>query len=296
MMHPWSALHRCIKRRLKYAMSNFLELNNVTLLTVTSVDLDAAANALLISSEYCKFGSIKMLSPTRPISLHKAIEHIAIPPIDFIGYSKFMIEDLHKFVDTEFCLCIQSDGFVINPSLWTNEFLEYDYLGAPWPNSVNINSGVANKFYFDKNKVGNGGFSLRSKKLLEICSQIKFDELNFLTKSEDMIICHFLYEEMLKAGIKFAPLKLASKFSIEWLIENENSNLASSFGFHGKHWLSDDYLQKLAAQSNYPKEFSSLLKKHLSIQPLNRLGRVGRLEQCPCGSAKRYKDCHGKLI
>jgi hypothetical protein len=277
-------------------MSNFLQLNDITLLTVTSVDTESAANALLISSESCKFGSIKMLSPTRPIGLHKAIEHISIPPIDFISYSKFMIEDLHQFVDTKFCLCIQSDGFVINPGLWTNEFLKYDYLGAPWPNAVKVNNGPVDKFYFDINKVGNGGFSLRSKKLLEVCSRIKFDELNFPIKSEDMIICHFLYEEMLTAGIKFAPLNLASKFSIDSLIENQNNSLVSSFGFHGKHWLSNDYLQKLAAQSNYPKEFLSLLRKDLSTKPSNKLGRVGRLEPCPCGSDKRFKDCHGKLI
>jgi hypothetical protein len=277
-------------------MSNILQLNDITLLTVTSVDIDSAANALLVSSESCEFGSIKMLSPTRPIGLHKTIEHIPIPLINFIGYSKFMIEDLHKFVETKFCLCIQSDGFVLNPQLWTNEFLKYDYVGAPWPNAVNLNNGPVDKLYFDKNKVGNGGFSLRSKKLLEICSRIKFDELNFPIKSEDMIICHFLYEEMLKAGIKFAPLNLASKFSIESLIENQNSSLVSSFGFHGKHWLSNDYLQKLAAKSNHPEEFSSLLRNHRPTQQLNRLGRLGRLEPCPCGSAKRFKDCHGKLI
>jgi len=277
-------------------MNNFLELNDITLLTVTSVDLGSAANALLISSEYCKFGSIKMLSPTRPISLHKTIEHVAIPPIDSVGYSKFIIEELHKFVDTEFCLCIQSDGFVINPTQWTNDFLKYDYLGAPWPSAVNIDIGPIGKFYFDKNRVGNGGFSLRSKKFLEVCSRIKFDELNFPTKSEDVIICHFLYEEMLRAGIKFAPIDLASKFSVESLIENQNSNLETSFGFHGKHWLSNDYLYKLTTRSNYPKEFSSLLRTQLSVKPLNIVGRVGRLEPCPCGSAKRFKDCHGKLI
>jgi len=278
-------------------MSNTLQLNDITLLTVTSVDIDSAANALLISSESCEFGSIKMLSPTRPIGLHKTIEHVPISPINFNGYSKFMIKDLHKFVDTKFCLCIQSDGFVINPQLWTNEFLKYDYVGAPWSNSIkNINNGTVDKCYFEKNRVGNGGFSLRSKKLLEVSSHIKFDELNFPIKSEDLIICHFLYEEMLEAGIKFAPLNLASKFSIEALIENQKSSLASSFGFHGKHWLSNDYLQKLATASNHPTEFLSLLTNHCPTKPLNRLGRVGRLEPCPCGSAKRFKNCHGKLI
>jgi uncharacterized protein YecA (UPF0149 family) len=25
-------------------------------------------------------------------------------------------------------------------------------------------------------------------------------------------------------------------------------------------------------------------------------GKVGRNEKCPCGSGKKYKNCHGKLV
>ncbi len=92
-----------------------------------------------------------------------------------MGYSKFMLQDLYKFVDTKFCLVIQSDGFVINPNLWTNQFLEYDYIGAPWPNEISVYNASINKIDLAKNRVGNGGFSLRSKRLLEVCSHIKFD-------------------------------------------------------------------------------------------------------------------------
>jgi len=179
--------------------------------------------------------------------------------------------------------------------MWTNEFLKYDYIGAPWPNEVGVNNASISKIHLQKNRVGNGGFSLRSKKLLEVCSQIKFDTLDFPIKSEDMIICHFLYEEMLKSGIKFAPFDLAGKFSIESLIENQAGNLTSSFGFHGKHWLSNDYLENLAIKSSYPKEFLSLLLKHPKTQFSSKPNRIGRLASCPCGSAKRFKDCHGRL-
>jgi len=246
-------------------MKNPQQLKDVTLITVAgaNINIESAAKALLISSEFCKFESIKLLSPARPIALHKQIEHVAIPPMDFTGYQRFKIEELYKFIDTKFCLCIESDGFVINPQLWSNEFLEYDYIGAPWPNFVKIKNGPLDKFYFDKNRVGNSGFSLRSKKLLEVCAQIKFDELKLWIKLEDLIICHFLYEEMIKAGIKFAPLDLARKFSIESLIDNQVRGLDSSFGFHGKQWLSNHYLQELSIKSKYSKEFSSLLLNYL---------------------------------
>ena len=99
-------------------MKNQLNLQDITLITVTSVNIEAAVNALVVSSEHCQFGCIKLLSPSAPNRLPSFIQHQAIKPIDIEGYSKFMIEDLHRFVDTRHCLIIQPDGFVINPSAW----------------------------------------------------------------------------------------------------------------------------------------------------------------------------------
>ena len=274
-------------------MSKMQNLDDVTLLTVTSVEVDLAKNALMISNEFCNFGSVKILAPKRPENLPTSMEHIVIPPINFLGYSKFMIEDLNQYVDTEFCLIIQADGFVINPQLWSDGFLDYDYIGAPWLPIVR-QSNASRGFEFNRNRVGNGGFSLRSKKLLEVCSQIKFDELNLPIKSEDVVICHYFYEEMVKAGVKFAPIDLASQFSIESVVPGLNANLNSSFGFHGKHWLSNNHLKKLASESKYKDEFLSLLKLPPVRQEV-KSNRVGRLDPCPCGIGKRYKECHGKI-
>ena len=56
--------------------------------------------------------------------------------------------------------------------MWSDDFLEYDYIGAPWPNSKNgkvdlkkYNKNIADQIIenIDKNQVENGGFSLRSK-------------------------------------------------------------------------------------------------------------------------------------
>jgi hypothetical protein len=281
-------------------MNSFINLEQVTLISVTSVDVDLAMNALIVSSEYLKFGSIKLLSPAKPADLPNSIEHILIPPIDFLGYSKFIIEELHKYVDTQFCLVIQADGFVINPQLWNKKFFEYDYIGAPWPNVVFrislVDGRLNGNFSFENNFVGNGGFSLRSKKLLELCSEIKFDELTFEVKSEDVIICHFFYEKMTRAGIKFAPPDLASSFSIELAVDYLNNDITKCFGFHGKHWLDNCHLAKLAKNSNFSREFMALLKTQPIFDASTLKKRVGRLDPCPCCSGKRFKDCHGKIL
>ena len=63
--------------------------------------------------------------------------------MDLEGYSEFVIRELHKYVDTSHCLLVQWDGYVLNPKSWLPQFLDYDYIGAPWNGNV----------------VGNGGFS-----------------------------------------------------------------------------------------------------------------------------------------
>lgn len=38
---------------------------------------------------------------------------------------------------------------------------------------------------------------------------------------------------------------------------------------------------------------SNVLPKRIQARPLTRLvAKIGRNEPCPCGSGKKYKDCH----
>ncbi|MFZ4461712.1 MAG: DUF5672 family protein [Patescibacteria group bacterium] len=69
-------------------------------------------------------------------------------------YSRFMVKDLSTYIDTEHVLIVRHDGFILNPVARTDDFLQYDYISAPC-------------WYDDENNLGNGGFSLRSKKLLD---------------------------------------------------------------------------------------------------------------------------------
>jgi len=204
-----------------------IELKNTTLLTANGLcDQEKANNllkALLKSSECINFGKIKLLSCIKPDKDFDNITFEYISPLTYFGYSKFCIEELNKYVDTEFALLIQDDGFVINANLWNDSFFEYDYIGAPWKNIENVYHGV---------RVGNGGFSLRSKKLLEICQ----NDCHYIEGwNEDALICIAYRDVLLNKGIKFAPVDIAAKFSLELEIEEVPYDLNKSFGFHGKN-------------------------------------------------------------
>ena len=219
-------------------MKKKLILSNITLLAAaTSADVDQAQLALKISSKNIEFGAVKLLSSSVPSTRSSDIEFVSIPPMNFRGYNRMIVEDLHKYFETSYCLVVQADSFVVNVDLWKQDFLEFDYIGAPWPDKVMIRP--INKFlYLNNNRVGNGGFSLRSRKLVEVTSKINFNSLKFPIKSEDLIICHYLYREMIKNGIRFAPPKLAAQFSIESPGNLYGQDVNSVFGFHGKHLMS----------------------------------------------------------
>jgi len=224
-----------------------IKLPDVTLLAATSVEIDQTQLALKISSHNIEFGAVKLLSSSLPSKKYTDIEYVSILPMDFLGYSKLIIEDLHKYFKTSHCLVVQTDSFVVNSDLWKDEFLKYDYIGAPWSEKIKVDS----KLILDmkENRVGNGGFSLRSRKLVETTSKIDFDSLKFPIKSEDVVICHYMYKEMLNNGIYFAPPEVAAKFSMENIDNLYGQNVSSVFGFHGKH-LRDYFLKKYLLRSS----------------------------------------------
>lgn len=138
-------------------------------------------------------------------------------------YNHFMVKELSDIIKTEFVMIIQYDGMAVKNKYWTNDFYNYDYIGAPWPDRFT---------WIEKSeKVGNGGFSLRSAKLLEALkdNSIRFHNDNPRFKNEDSIICQG-YGEYLKRKhkIKYAPIELANTFSHEWC-----NPTGKTFGFHG---------------------------------------------------------------
>ena len=222
-------------------MKKKIKLPDVTLLSATSTEMDAAQISMKISMYNIDFGAAKLLCSSAPEKNYPDIEIVSIPPLNNVNdYNKIIFEDLHKYFKTSHCLIVQADSFVLNSDLWKKEFLDYDYIGGPWPNKIKVNPDIT--LNLKKNPVGNGGFSLRSHKLAKVTGKIKFDSLNFPMKAEDVLICYYLHQEMLDNGIRFASPELAAKFSMENVESLYGQNKNSVFGFHGKHMR--DYFMK----------------------------------------------------
>jgi hypothetical protein len=150
--------------------------------------------------------------------VHSESIFVRINPINTVrDYSAFLLHSLYHFIEEHHFLVIQWDGFPLRPELWREDFKEYDYIGAPWGNAP------------EHLAVGNGGFSLRSKKLLNALqgSPLKVDSALPESQVEDVLIGKYYRPYLESQGIHFAPRHVAALFS------TEDSAPLESFGFHG---------------------------------------------------------------
>lgn len=154
-----------------------------------------------------------------------------------VGFRDDFLEHVKEYMTDDYCINVQHDSCVINPSLWDKKFLESDYIGAPWPMSIIQSSDmVAGRIPTDQipTTVGNGGFSLRSRKFVENSVGLESHH-----KNEDLNICIFNYHHLARQGVKIADEATAAKFSFERptrLSPRANSRLFftyGTFGFHG---------------------------------------------------------------
>ena len=179
-----------------------------TLVCVDCRNHELAISALRRSMAQCRFERVLFLTD-RPFDL-PGIELARIPDIASIAdYSRFMLKALVDYIETAFVLVIQYDGYILNGRRWEPAFHDYDYIGAPWGRA----SGV-----------GNGGFSLRSRHLMQALRDPRITEL----VPEDIAICETYRGLLEERGVRFAPLKLAQRFSFETLTPP-----APTLGFHG---------------------------------------------------------------
>ena len=140
-----------------------IDLSMIDLISINCVNPEESVKALLYSSEKIKFGSIKLFSHIKPSNLPDHFEFIQTEKFTHETINWFALNKLPRYIKNDYMLSIQDDGFILNPDNWTNEFLKYDYIGAPWPDL----------HWCKKNRVGNGGFVLYSKKFLNYCLGIK---------------------------------------------------------------------------------------------------------------------------
>ena len=200
----------------KVAPSDHLPLPQVTLCAVSSVNVEATIAALEASLTQIDVTAALLLtdSPIKPG--HPGIRVVPIAPITSSqAYSDFLLTQLVDHVDTSHCLIIQWDGHVLDASRWDPDFLAYDYIGASWPQ------------FFNGHDVGNGGFSLRSRRLMQLCRDPAFKA----SHPEDVAIARLNRDWLEAKGMRFAPREMADRFAAE-----RAGDIAASFGYHGA-WL-----------------------------------------------------------
>lgn len=238
--------------------------DDITICAIDCAMPTLALRALESSLEICNFERAILFSDA-PINCGDDVVLVNIPKLDSVNaYSKFLMKDLYRHITTPYVLVVQWDGYVIDPLAWSKSFLSYDYIGAKWD------------WHQDGQNIGNGGFSLRSRALLNATASLEIPFIEGI--AEDEQICR-IYRKKLENqfGIKFAPESVANQFSYERTLPD-----APTFGFHGIfnmwRYLDDREIEGFADQ--FPEAMYSsagfyefflqyfLLRK---FQPLNEL-------------------------
>jgi tetratricopeptide (TPR) repeat protein len=294
-----------------------LDLPDVTLLAIDTANPALALRALARSRSDVRFERTLFITAEVPqgIAVPDGVEIASIAPLDTReAYSAFVLKGLSPYVATTHALLVQWDGYVINPLAWEPEFLACDYIGAKW------------FWQPEGRRVGNGGFSLRSRRLIDALR----DPRIVLAENEDVAI-GATFRPLLEAdyGIRFATEAIADRFAFEAAYP-----IGRPFGFHGLfnfcRVVPADELAALAetfspAIARSP-QLSQLVRNCVALgqwRPAIALARrrlselpddaeatllleqaersaraapaAGRNDPCPCGSGRRFKHCHGLL-
>ena len=190
------------------------ELSQVTLVAIDGTTHPVATEASLArAAAELTFAKVLFFAPVRPNvapSLYDRCDWIEIPPKSLKEYNQFCLAELYRHIQTTHCLTVQSDSYIANAGAWDDSWLQYDYIGAPWP------PGHSGTEY----RVGNSGFCLRSRKLLEATAPLPNDSYVWRGKvkgscRDDVIPCVMYRPHLERLGLRFAPVDVAATFAFE---------------------------------------------------------------------------------
>lgn len=251
------------EQRRKSVEHTRLALPQVTLCAVTSVNVAATLRALEACLAQIEFADYKLFTDVEVKPQHPEISVVPIRRLESSrDYSRFMLAELVEHVQTSHCLVVQWDGHVLDAQRWRPDFLDYDYIGASWPH------------FDDGREVGNGGFSLRSRRLMEACRDPAFVGCH----PEDLAIGRTNRAWLESQGLRFAPREVADTFSAE-----RAGSIRTGFGYHGvfnmpaaigidAFW---DIYRDLDDRTTVWHDLGSLLKQiGRGAQPLSRSARM----------------------
>lgn len=196
-----------------------LQLRDVTLIAVDSVSHQLGALAVKECTDRVKFGAVHIHTDNPEPFQDYGIDatFVSVPPfLDLDEVMTYYWYRLPPYIETSHALIVQWDSGIVCPAQWNEEFLEYDYIGAPWG------------WHGDAHEVGNGGFSLRSRRLMRYVAEHPRDFP--LGHPEDDVLCRRYRPTLERDGFRWASHDLALQFSFE---RTGFSGMERHFGYHG---------------------------------------------------------------
>jgi Protein of unknown function (DUF5672) len=183
--------------------------------------------------------------------------HVRTHAANKLAATRLLWTELPRHVKTERYLYIQWDSWVINSQAWSDQFLQYDYIGAPWPDHYLWPDGCDPGC-----NVGNGGFSIRS---VALAQAVQAAAIPFYSP-EDHAICITHRRALEQRGLKWPTYDVAERFSAELRWPDR-----TPFGFHGAfHFASvltpDEYDELVELATPYVRETKTWLQLHEHLQ------------------------------
>lgn len=195
-----------------------LSLPDVTLVMIETRQHELARLAIRDCLELADFAEVLIFSDRTSMFMDQG-RVIYVPDWpDKIGWSRCNWQEVAPHVATSHALCIQWDSWIVKPEMWRDEFMQYDYIGAPW-------------WYADGMNVGNGGFCLKSTKLMRYLRKHR-DRYPCVNALDDDLLCRKYRPALQDAGFVWAPEELAIEFSFEIPQKWERKR---HFGFHAAY-------------------------------------------------------------
>lgn len=201
-----------------------LKLPDVTLVMVETREHELARLAIEDCLAVAEFGDVVLLTD-QPEKIANTImydagiriHHVPDWP-DKLGWSRAWWFDVPPLLRTSHTLNIQWDSWISDASQWRDDFLRYDYIGAPW-------------WYKDGKNVGNGGFSLVSSRLKRFVADRRA-AFPCTTAVDDDLLCRKYRPALEDFGFRWAPEDVADEFAYEGCGPTPRP-FRKHFGFHG---------------------------------------------------------------
>ena len=240
-----------------------LKLPDVTLVMMDCTCPELARLALLDTLELIEPAQTLIFSDT-DLDVVNTLYAAVQPWRTIQEYCAYFWYEVPHLVQTKFFLNIQWDGWVVDPGMWDNEYLNYDFIGAPW-------------WYDDGHNVGNGT-GIRSTKLMRFLGEHR--ALLPVYGKEDELLGRVYRPILENQGFKWAPEQLASKFSMECTrpsITSRHFMFHDSFNFPAM-LSAEKYAQrlKLMQENSYIRKGKKLqeLEAGRTVLVLDRLAAV----------------------